>query len=79
MISMSLNHNDVLKLTAIPVLLNALLDLACIACSNLLRLQSATARPHALLSIIHSLLERVIFPAEDVVSVLAVSGVVSGT
>jgi hypothetical protein len=44
----------------------------------LLLLQASASRTHTALSIIHSLLERVVFPAKDVVAVLAVTCVVAG-
>ena len=48
-----------------------------VAISRLLCLQATTVGTHAALSVIHSLLKRVILPAEDVVSMLSISSVVS--
>jgi hypothetical protein len=44
----------------------------------LLRLQTAAGSAHAALGIIHGLLEGIIFPAKDVITVLSVSGGIAG-
>jgi hypothetical protein len=45
--------------------------------SRLLRLQATAVGTHTALGIVHSLLERVVLPAENVVSVLSITGVIS--
>lgn len=65
-------------LTAIDVLANAVWHFASISCRNSLGLQAATRSAHTPLSIIHGLLERVVLPSEHIISVLAVTGGVSG-
>jgi hypothetical protein len=52
---------------------------ALIARIRLLRLQATTVCAHAALGIIHSLLERVILPTEDVIPMLTETSGVSGT
>lgn len=60
------------------ILLDAALDVASIAISRLLRLEAAAVRAHTTLGVIHGLLERVVLPTKDVVSVLSVPCVVTG-
>jgi hypothetical protein len=67
------------SLTSVSVLINALLDVARVTGGDLLRLQATAGRTHAALRFIHSFLERVSLPAEDVIAVLAVASRVSGT
>ena len=57
--------------------MNAVLHSALIPIGRLLCLQAATVGTHAALGIIHSLLERVVLPTKDVVTMLAVPRVVT--
>lgn len=50
-----------------------------VSVGRLLRLQAPTTSSHTALCIIHSFLKRSILPAEDIVAVLSVPGVVAGT
>jgi hypothetical protein len=70
-------HTRKLCHPAIMLLVDTVLHNTLVADSRLLRLQATTVSPHAALSIVHSLLQRVVLPAEDVVAVLAVARVVS--
>jgi hypothetical protein len=60
------------------VFIDPLLDSALVASLGLLSFQATTASTHAAFGLVHSLLERVVFPAEDVVAVLTKPGVVAG-
>ena len=59
------------------LLVHTVLHDTLVAISRLLRLQTTTVGAHAALGIIHGLLKRVVLPAEDVVAMLAVAGVIA--
>jgi len=61
------------KLTAFGIFFHRLLNLALICDTDVLSLKSAAVCGKAAIRI-HGLLQRVVFPAEDVVSVLSVAG-----
>jgi glucose uptake protein GlcU len=80
--SNSLNHWHILhtreiRQPAIMLLMHTVGYNTFVAISRLLRLQATAVRTHAALGVIHSLLKRVVLPAEDVVSMLSISSVVS--
>jgi hypothetical protein len=71
-------HTGKILHPTIRILIHTSLDNALVARIRLLLLQASASRTHTALSIIHSLLERVVFPPKDVVPVLAVTRVVAG-
>jgi hypothetical protein len=78
----SLEHGHTLhpwKLRHPPIMLlmNAVLDNTLVAIGGLLRLQRPAVSAHAAFCVVHCFLQRVVFPAEDVVAVLAVACVVA--
>lgn len=62
---------------AVGIFLDTVRGQALVTRVGLLGLQATAAGTHAALSIVHGLLERVLFPSEHIVAVLAVPGVVS--
>lgn len=71
-------HTRELINPAVDLLTDAVLHLACISGIGLLLLETGTVRSHATLSIVHSLLEGVILPSENIITVLAVTCIVTG-
>lgn len=80
--SSSLDHRHILHTRkssqpAVMFLMHTVRYNTFVAISRLLCLQATAVGTHTALGVIHSLLKRVVLPAEDVVSMLSISGVVS--